>query len=537
MIRKALRLIKRLLSKIIRRIPFLRRYKDKIKGQQAPVYLHHKYDVRELLMQEYETTGFNRYDMIVRLLAIECEKGLNDFGWDYYRRMQSARMGEAWVEPAVERFKLLIASYDEKGYDSESEIELDNSLRLIDGSHRMAMALYYHLSMINAKVSPVREPVFYGIEWFHINGFSNRECEVLQNKFQTIIGGEGNFPLFICTLWHPVRAYFDEITEHLKLFGTVREVKDLTLSEWDYRFYTKGIYYVDDIEDWKVEKKLEYMTAEKSSEYQLRMVALEISNPDFRLKGSTNGTLSKKCEHIKRLIRDAYKDKINNYFYDIIMHIGDNFHQNEYIYRLMTMPPIDVNTILQHMQPYNYVITKTDTPYMPADFPVHYPLGKDIDIVCADEEEYKKVLESVKKDVYLYNDTYDIIFVEKKDENGKVYRTLVRLEQKGYLVFLFDIACRTGRLSLAFSSELCKERVAKGYYFVPVASKEILVRIDEIVKNPDKLHHIKYVREHLEEVNNNLCIRYLDNKAIRVFEKIKEDIEKHRTAWGGGMPS
>ena len=145
---------------------------------------HLSLSVAELFMQENATDGFNRYDMIVRLLAIECEKGINDFGWDFYRRMQKARVGDDRLEDRVIRFKNLIKSYDEGGYDTSSEIELDCNLHLIDGSHRMAMALYHHIPMINVKVRPNKHDCFYGIEFFRINDFSDAECNIIQNRYK-----------------------------------------------------------------------------------------------------------------------------------------------------------------------------------------------------------------------------------------------------------------------------------------------------------------------------------------------------------------
>lgn len=288
---------------------------------------------------------------------------------------------------------------------------------------------------------------------------------------------------------------------------------------------TKGIYSIDDIENWKVEKKLEYMMAEKTSVYQLRMVVLDIPKPNFRLKDSTKRTLSQKCEHIKKLIRDAYSKRIDNYFYDIIIHIGDNFRQNKYIYRLLMMPTIDVAQILNHISSFNYVLIKEDAFYMPEDFPNHYPLGKDIDIICADEKNYTNVLESIKKDIYQYRNSYNIRFEQKLDDRGIVYRTLVRLEQEDYLVFQFDIAYRTGNMSLRFSSELCLDRIPQNNYYIPTISKEILVRIDEILNYPNKLHHVKYVKEHLSSLDSVLVDMYLNSGQKQILNKIMNVVD------------
>lgn len=157
---------------------------------------HLTMSVYELFMKEDRVYGYNRYDMIVRLLAIECEKGINDFGWDFYRRMQTARVGDDRLEDRVVRFKNLIKSYDEGGYDSNSEIELDSDFHLIDGSHRMAMAIFHHLSTINVKVRPYKTNCYYGIDFFKDNGFSDNDCRLIMDRL------------------YEVKRYFFEELEH-----------------------------------------------------------------------------------------------------------------------------------------------------------------------------------------------------------------------------------------------------------------------------------------------------------------------------------
>lgn len=468
---------------------------------------HLSFETDELFFQQIKT-GFSRYDIIVRLLAIENYYGKNDYGFNFYYRMQYHRKDGGWADKSIDVFKSLINSYASKGYDNKSEIVLDANLHLIDGSHRIALALYYNYPTISAKVLPISQDVFYSIEWFKINGFSDEECKLLEDRFK-IIKDSINSP-FICTIWHPARNFFEDITNHLSLFGTIKEVKDFHLNRWDYKFYTRGIYAVDDIEKWKIEKKLEYMTANNNDMFELRMVALEIDNPDFRLKESNNKTLSRKGEVIKKLIRDAYKSEINNYFHDIILHIGDNFYQNRHTYRLLTMPTIDVRSILEHIKDNKYVITKVDVPYMPSDFPEHYPLGKDIDIICADEKEYAFVLDSVSKDVQEYKDRYNIRVVKKHDNCGKEYRSLLRLEQEDhFLVFLFDISCRTGSLACAFTQKMVGNRREANGYYVPTIKYEILIRLDEYHNNMNKHHHIDYVKAHRDAIDEMLADKYL----------------------------
>lgn len=467
-------------------------------------------EVSELFFQHNGDLDFNRYDMIVRLLAVECYFGKNNYGFDFYRRMQAARINKEWVEPAVERFRSLIQSYDKNGYDERSRILLDKNLHLVDGSHRMAMAMYYNIPRINASVHPKAFDIFYGIEWFKVNGFTKDECDILHNKYEKL--KERYSTPFICTIWAPAFNYYDEITEKLKLFGEVKEIRDYDFNEWDYKFYTRGIYHVDDIEKWKIEKKIDYMMKSSPFSHKIRMVSLFLNQPNFRLKDKTATTLSHHCELIKKLIRDAYKDKVPLYFHDIILHIGDNFFQNRHIYRLLTMPAIDMVTIFTHIMERKYVVTKFDVPYMPVDFPIHYPLGKDIDIICQDMNEYKRVLESILNDLEQYKEYYNLRIVKKMDKDGREYRTLVRLEQEDrYLVLQFDVSSRhrTGSTT-DFIEEMVATRQERDLFYIPQAKYELILRLQELHEHPKKIHHMDYVGQHIVELDEQLCEKYLN---------------------------
>jgi hypothetical protein len=464
--------------------------------------------VAELFFHHNGEQDFLRYDMIVRLLAVECYFGKNDFGFDFYNRMQEGRMGKAWAGKASGIFRQLIKSYEQNGYDTRSEILLDKNLHLIDGSHRMAMAMYYKQSEIAAKVIKDQHDVSYGMDWFVVNGFTPEECDILRQKYRELHAFY--MQPFVCTLWHPVAKYFDEITEKLKVFGKITEVNDYVLSALEYKFYTRGIYAVDDIAKWKIEKKLEYMMTEHTDKYHLRTVMIQLETPDFRLKASNNKTLSKRCEIIKKFVRTYYKERIDHYFHDIVLHIGDNFHQNQYIADLFKLPPIDVKGVLDRIKSHDYVITKSQADYMPSDFPAHYPLGKDIDIICADKTQYEEIKQIVLDSVEQYKTSYTVRAVVKADKKGMEYRTLVRIEQEGLLAFLFDIACRTGSgVAPSFESALCESKRWSNGYYIPSLAFELLVRLNEIYNYPQKSQHKAYLKVHIEELDESLCERYL----------------------------
>ncbi|MCD8290073.1 MAG: hypothetical protein LUC91_01055, partial [Prevotella sp.] len=193
-----------------------------------------------------------------------------------------------------------------------------------------------------------------------------------------------------------------------------------------------------------------------------------------------------------------------------IIHIGDNFYQNNYIYKLLSVPSIDVTSILDNISSYKYVITKFNVDYMPLDFPQKYPLGKDIDIICSDKENYFAVKKQIEEFSVKYKDTYSIREVLKTNNTEGEYRTLIRFEQEHYLVLQFDISCRTGTTKAGFESEMVNDRVVNKNFYTSSPSFEILIRLCELNDYPHKKHHLEYVYKHKEDINSELCDKYLN---------------------------
>ena len=85
--------------------------------------------------------------------------------------------------------------------------------------------------------------------------------------------------------------------------------------------YIKALYKIDDIKDWKVDLKIQGMSTYPKD---IRVIKIEIPEPEFRQKAN-NQLISKAVERLKQEIRLKYKSKVDNYFHDIIVHIGDNY--------------------------------------------------------------------------------------------------------------------------------------------------------------------------------------------------------------------
>lgn len=459
-------------------------------------------DVRELFFQQ-NGACFNRYDIIVRYLAVEDYYGFNTYGFDLYKKMQAARVSKEWVDASISHFERLIRSYDKKGYDKTSQIELDKNLNLIDGSHRIAMALYHKSYTISCKLRPNAYDIFYGIEWFIENGFTVEEIRIIQNKYRQI--HDAVMVPFVCTLWPPVQEYFDEITAKLSLMGTVVTYYDFEYDDFTFKAIARGIYAVDDIEKWKIDMKIDKMSPTPIK--KVRYVLLNLENPRFRLKSSNNHTLSITCERIKKAIRSAYKNKIDNYFYDIIMHIGDNYYQNTYIQKLFNVS-LDVKGALDAIAGYRYAISKMEVPYMPQDFPTRYPLGKDIDILCL-KSDYKQIVKVLHEYVGQSEATYNVKVVKKHTASKEEYRTLIRIELDSFLLFMFDIFYKIDNASDDFVDKLVGSRINNGAYYSTSPDCEYAIRLNEIFEYPNKKHHKEYLTKHRADLDTELCERFL----------------------------
>ena len=131
--------------------------------------------------------GGNRLDVTVRYLAIECCFGQNSYGLDLYWKLQEGRRKVQPVPDAVERFRKLIESVQENGYDPSSEIELDSNYHLINGAHRLALALYYGVKELPCAVRPYRELHLYDVNWFAGRGFTGQEINLILRKSDELL--------------------------------------------------------------------------------------------------------------------------------------------------------------------------------------------------------------------------------------------------------------------------------------------------------------------------------------------------------------
>lgn len=288
-------------------------------------------DTHELLLCQFVNGVFNRYDTIVRLMAAESYYGKCGKGMDVYIKMQNCRENSEnnYGELSCGRFTALMDSFKEKGYDDASEIIVDEDLRLIDGSHRLALGIYFNIPRLRIRVLRQHMDIKYGREWFE-DFFYEEEIKEVERKVEELMPSWFH-PIKII-LWSSVEGYFDEIVSEVEQDYRVANVQDYEFEWEEFESLVKEIYAIDSIALWKVETKLKYL--KNFFPYKVRTFDVDMGNPQFRLSGAGNSILSDKGAALKEAIRSRYKNKVNNYFSDIIVHSGDGFYQSRYINEL-----------------------------------------------------------------------------------------------------------------------------------------------------------------------------------------------------------
>ncbi len=317
-------LVKKVLRKIASKFPgIVSRVKRAGKGWFLHPLVSGRYEVatspRSLISAEYVGSSYSRYDTIVRFLAVENYFDKNEYGFDLYEKMQAAR---GVPEGYVERFRHLIERVSQHGFDWKSALDVTRDGYLLDGSHRLALALYFDVPAVSVRPH-YREsgPVSHCLDWFKKNGFSADECALIEERRKKLFWEKGLY--FSIILWPPVAGLFDQIQEDIP-YEVVKST-DYKYNDLEFEQTVRAIYEIDDIAEWKVDKKLAHMAP---YEKRMRVIWVELPDPKYRKKELNNADLSRVGEQLKLSLRKKYKGEVSNYIYDIVCHTGDNWAHN-----------------------------------------------------------------------------------------------------------------------------------------------------------------------------------------------------------------
>lgn len=96
----------------------------------------------------------NDMRLAIRLAAIEQQDGMNTFGFDYYVRAQMLHSSKDTASKRLEQFAKLISEWKQFGYKRDDPIVLNRDYDVIDGNHRLALAVYMGQKTIVGDIYP-----------------------------------------------------------------------------------------------------------------------------------------------------------------------------------------------------------------------------------------------------------------------------------------------------------------------------------------------------------------------------------------------
>jgi len=139
-----------------------------------------------------------------------------------------------------------------------------------------------------------------------------------------------NGMLFYAILWPAVEEYFDEIEERIAKqdHTTILSSRDIIFNgQAELAEFVWDIYDPAANPDWSTKKKIHTLHEEAN---KVRVLEIEFEN------GVSRADVQPIADSVKNEIRDEYRGHFDEYFHDIIIHMGDSYAENRYIQNVVS---------------------------------------------------------------------------------------------------------------------------------------------------------------------------------------------------------
>ena len=216
---------------------------------------------------------------------------------------------------------------------------------------------------------------------------------------------------------------------------------------------------------------------------------------------------------IKNVIRSRYKNRINKYEYDNIMHISDNYIQSKFCDLAVNIDKDVSDLFVQLNKQYDYVIAKAFG-RQSIDFPYYYYYYySDVDIVVR-PSDVQKVSETAEK---WLNEKYggkyeEWLRVERRLDDEEQVEIQVSL--RGWRFFLVHVQTLAHfSMNNGITDEFLSHRELaenKPIYILPPIY-DMLIRAADLVFKPHKDWHRRYIAKHIGEFDEQLAEKSFSN--------------------------
>ena len=132
--------------------------------------------------------NYNIGDVIIKYIALESYLNGDKYGIELYNQMQKRRIElnnriPKSRDDGGKRYFELIESIMTNGYDLNSAVVLNKDFCILDGTHRLAIALYLNLDKISVKFDNTSNDVVdYSTDWFEKSGLEEHS-KIIKKKY------------------------------------------------------------------------------------------------------------------------------------------------------------------------------------------------------------------------------------------------------------------------------------------------------------------------------------------------------------------
>jgi len=133
-----------------------------------------------------------------------------------------------------------------------------------------------------------------------------------------------NLNYFSLIIWNPALYFKNDIIREIP---NIQDIKEIEINKGQLHNFIFEVYKLDTRCSHNIVLPPKIARLKEHGDNHL-LIKFEISNPIIR-----NGVCDKAVT-LKEIIRAKYREKINNYIKDIIVHVADNYEQSRHIWGL-----------------------------------------------------------------------------------------------------------------------------------------------------------------------------------------------------------
>lgn len=164
--------------------------------------------------------------------------------------------------------------------------------------------------------------------WVESLGFDNDELRQLTNFRDTLLRDSGVY--FFGFVWPSAKHIADDVEQFVSARANVQYSLDVTMGD-EFESFVMDLYSIDEsVQEWILQKKIHECRGNSNT---VRLLVFELTDPAFDygedIESTTAASLKDEC-------RKAHFEEMDQYVYDNIFHVTDNYEQNRHAREVLT---------------------------------------------------------------------------------------------------------------------------------------------------------------------------------------------------------